>query len=167
MTTPSIDATLQRRTRLLAGAVLLLTLIAGVGIGWAVSRRPHGPRGLGRSGAPGHEMPREVRPGEPGRMFGHRLNLTDAQQKQVDSIFAASRAEVAAFWDGPGARLRQIIDSTSVKVRAVLDSSQQAEFDKMQSRRQRMRGPWEGRGGHGGRPGPVPTRDMAPPPPAE
>jgi hypothetical protein len=164
MTAPANDTTLQRRTRMLAVAVLLLTLIAGIGIGWAIGRRPHGPRGFGR-GAPGREMPREARPGEPGRMFGSRLNLTDAQQKQVDSIFAATRTDVAAFWEGPGARLRQIIDSTSVKVRSVLDSTQRVEFDKMQLRRQRMRGPWDGHGGRGGPPGPPPPEEMGPAPP--
>jgi hypothetical protein len=168
MTAPATDTTLQRRTRLLAGAVLLLTLIAGVGIGWVLGHGPHGPRGFGR-GRPGTEMSREGRPGEPGRpgrMFGGRLNLTDTQQKQVDSIFAASRTEVAAFWDGPGARLKAIIDSTGLKVRAVLDSTQRIEFDKMQARRDRGgegrgRGPWDGGRGPGG----PPPGDMGPPPP--
>jgi Spy/CpxP family protein refolding chaperone len=143
MTTSSPETTLQSRTRLLAVAVLLLTLIAGIGIGW-VLQRPHGPRGFGHGG-PRPEMGREG-PGAPGRMFGDRLNLSPAQRQQVDSIFAASRAEIGAFWEGPGARLRQIIDSTSIKVRVVLDSTQRVEFDKMQERRERGRGrgPWDG-----------------------
>lgn len=159
MTTSSPEATLQSRTRLLAVAVLLLTLIAGIGIGW-VLQRPHGPRGFGRGG-PRPEMGREGpgSPGSPSHMFAGRLNLTPAQEQRVDSIFAASRVEIGAFWEGPGARLRQIIDSTSIKVRAVLDSAQRVEFDKMQQRRERGRGrgPWDGGRGHGpegGPPGP-------------
>lgn len=162
------EATLQRRTRLLAAAVLLLTLIAGVGIGMVVGR-PHGPpRGFG-PGRDGHraEMGHEG-PGSPGRMLAGRLKLTDAQQQQVDSIFAASRTQIGAFWSGPGAQLRQIIDSTELKVRAVLDSTQRTEFDKMQARmRGRGRGPWEGGRGHGDRPGMPgpggPPRDSPPP----
>lgn len=176
MTSPAPDTTLQRRTRLLAGAVLLLTLIAGFGLGWGVGHRPRGMRGDFARGAPGREMPREGRPGEPGRMFAKRLNLTDAQQKQVDSIFAASRAEVAAFWEGPGARLKSIIDSTGIKVRTVLDSAQKVEFDKIE--KGRARGGWNGRGrgDHGDRgpggpgmpgPGGPPPGDAAPPPPRD
>jgi Spy/CpxP family protein refolding chaperone len=167
MTTSSTEATLQSRTRLLAVAVLLLTLIAGIGIGWAL-HRPHGPPGFSRGG-PRPEMARAA-PGAPGHRFGDRLNLTAAQEQQVDSIFAASRAEIAAFWEGPGARLRQIIDSTSIKMRAVLDSTQRVKFDQMQQRREkgRGRGPWEGgrragpgMQGSGGAPieGPPPPRN--------
>ena len=57
------------------------------------------------------------------------------------------RAQIDTFWQGPGRRLRSILDSTAVDVRAVLDSSQRATFDAMQ-----MEG---GRGGPppGGPPG--------------
>jgi hypothetical protein len=165
--TNTTETTLQSRTRLLAVAVLLLTLIAGVGIGMAIGR-PHGPRGFGpgRDG-PRPEMGRE-RPGSPVRMFADRLKLSDAQQKQIDSIFAASRTQIGAFWNGPGAQLRQIIDSTELKVRAVLDSTQQAEFDKMHKQRERGRGrgPWDGAPGRGmgpGMPGPGGPPEGEPP----
>lgn len=163
MTTTSPDAVLRNRTRLLAVAVLLLTLIAGVGIGWIVAG-PHGPRGFGRGGPPRSEVRREA-PGTPGHMMARRLKLNDTQEKAIDSIFAASRTEIGAFWDGPGAQLKQIIDSTSIKVRAVLDSSQRLEFDRMQERRGHGegRGPWDAPGGRGGpREGGVPG---GPPPP--
>lgn len=148
MTTASPEATLQSRTRLLAVVVVLLTLIAGVGIGWAIGR-PHGPRGMGRGG-PRPEMGHDG-PGGPGHMFAGRLKLSPTQEKAIDSIFTASRTQIAAFWDGPGAQLKQIIDSTGLKVRTVLDSTQRVEFDRMQARRDhgpdgRGRGPWEGRG---------------------
>jgi hypothetical protein len=174
MTSPALEATLQRRTRLLAGAVLLLTLVAGFGLGWGFGHRPRGMHGAFGRGTPGREMPREGRPGQPGRTFAKRLNLTETQQKQVDSIFATTRADVAAFWDGPGARLKSIIDSTGIKVRSVLDSAQKVEFDKIEKGRARGgdgRGPWDGRGRGDHGPGPGmpapggPPVEGAPPPP--
>jgi hypothetical protein len=151
---------------MLAVAVLLLTLIAGVGLGWALGR-PHGPRGVGRGG-PHPEMGREG-PGTPGHMFARRLKLNDAQEKAIDSIFAASRTEVGAFWAGPGARLKQIIDSTSIKVRSVLDSTQRIEFDQMHAQREkgRSRGPWEGRRLGPGMPGSPGAPMDGPPPPRD
>ncbi len=125
------------RTRLLAVAALVLTLAAGIGIGWGAGhRRLWGPpREPGRPGEPGREMP------SPSHMMAQRLGLSAAQEKQVDSIFAARRIQIGAFWDGPGARLRQIVDSTAVDIRSVLDSTQRVEFDKLQKRRGAMRGP--------------------------
>ncbi len=159
------------RTRLLAIAALLLTLIAGIAIGWGVGHRPRGgpPHAMGRPGAPGRDAP------SPSRMMARHLNLTAAQQQAIDTIFATRRMQIGAFWDGPGARLRQIVDSTTVDIRAVLDSTQRLAFDKMQQRQGRrpdgfMGGP--GRPGHGGGrehgerdDGPPPDGGPPPPPP--
>lgn len=136
------------RTRLLAVAALVLTLAAGIGIGWGAGHRRFwgGPREPGRPGEPGRDAP------SPSHMMAERLGLSAAQEQQVDSIFAARRSQIGAFWDGPGARLRQIVDSTSVDIRGVLDSLQRVEFDKLQKRRGGMRGPG-GMMGAPGRPG--------------
>jgi hypothetical protein len=123
--------------RVAAVAALVLALVAGVAFGWGFGQRldwPRPPRdGGGRFGRMG-----------PGHGPFDRLHLTAAQRVAVDSIFRVRRAQIDAFWRGPGRQLGVILDSTSADVRAVLDSSQRATFDVMQHEFRR--------GGHG-RPG--------------
>lgn len=131
------------RVRLVAAAALAFTFVAGLAVGWGLGA----PRGPGGPGGPRHGPP------PPTRETFDRLRLTASQRSSVDSIFRARRAQIDSFWQGPGLRLRQILDSTAVDVRGVLDSAQRATFDAMQ--REGGRGaPPDGRGG--GPPGPPP-----------
>jgi Spy/CpxP family protein refolding chaperone len=124
------------RVRLAAVAALVLTFAAGAAVGWGLGHRPgHGGHGPRRGPPP------------PTRETFDRLGLTTAQRASVDSIFAARRAQIDTFWQGPGQRLRSILDSTAIDVRAALDSAQRVKFDAMQR--------------EGGRPGPPPD---GPPP---
>ena len=107
--------------RLAAVAALGLTFAAGAAMGW----------GLGHPGGPGGHGPRRGPP-PPTRETFDRLGLTAAQRASVDSIFAARRAQIDTFWQGPGQRLRFILDSTAIDVRAALDSAQRVKFDAMQ-----------------------------------
>jgi Spy/CpxP family protein refolding chaperone len=109
------------RVRLAAVAALGLTFAAGAAMGW----------GLGHRGGPGGHGPRRGPP-PPTRETFDRLGLTAAQRASVDSIFAARRAQIDTFWQGPGQRLRFILDSTAIDVRATLDSAQRVKFDAMQ-----------------------------------
>jgi Spy/CpxP family protein refolding chaperone len=136
------------RVRLAAVAALVLTFAAGAAVGWGLGHRPgHGGHGPRRGPPP------------PTRETFDRLGLTAAQRAAVDSIFAARRAQIDTFWQGPGQRLRSILDSTAIDVRAALDSAQRVKFDAMQR--------------EGGRPGPPPggpPPDRPPPdepPPSE
>jgi hypothetical protein len=122
------------RVRLVATAALVFTFAAGLAVGW----------GFGGPRRPGPHEPRRGPP-PPTRETFDRLRLTGAQRTSVDSIFRARRAQIDSFWQGPGLRLRQILDSTAVDVRGVLDSAQRATFDAMQRE-----------GGRGGPPGPPP-----------
>lgn len=153
MTAPTTPAPGKGRARLLGWAVLLVTFGSGLLVGWLAS----GPHGPGRRGGP---------PGPPREAFD-RLHLTAGQRTAIDSIFAARRAQIDAFWDGPGQRLRAIIDSTRLDVRGVLDSSQRAEFDAMRPPgppgRERH-GPMEGPPGPGFPGGPHPEGPPPPPP---
>jgi Spy/CpxP family protein refolding chaperone len=143
------------RVRLAAAAALVLTFAAGAAVGWGLGHRPgHGGHGPRRGPPP------------PTRETFDRLGLTAAQRASVDSIFAARRAQIDTFWQGPGQRLRFILDSTAIDVRAALDSAQRVKFDAMQ--RESGRGPPPGGRGPGGpppdgfgRPGPPPD---GPPP---
>jgi hypothetical protein len=109
------------RVRLAAVAALGLTFAAGAAMGW----------GLGHRGGPGGHGPRRGPP-PPTRETFDRLGLTATQRASVDSIFAARRAQIDTFWQGPGQRLRFILDSTAIDVRATLDSAQRVKFDAMQ-----------------------------------
>ena len=109
------------RVRLAAMAALVLTFAAGAAVGWGLGHRP----------GPGGHGPRRGPP-PPTRETFDRLGLTAAQRASVDSIFAARRAQIDTFWQGPGQRLRFILDSTAIDVRAALDSAQRVKFDAMQ-----------------------------------
>ena len=136
------------RVRLIAGAALVFTFAAGLVVGWGICW-PHGP------GGPRHGPP------PPTRETFDRLRLTPGQRSSVDSIFRARRAQIDSFWQGPGLRLRQILDSTALDVRGVLDSAQRATFDAMH--REGRRGPPPG-AFEGPPPGPPPPDDHPPPP---
>jgi Spy/CpxP family protein refolding chaperone len=144
------------RVRLAAVAALVLTFAAGAAVGWGLGHRPgHGGHGPRRGPPP------------PTRETYDRLGLTAAQRASVDSIFAARRAQIDTFWQGPGQRLRSILDSTAIDVRAALDSAQRVKFDAMQREGGRPGPPPDGRGPGGpppddfGRRGPPPD---GPPP---
>jgi Spy/CpxP family protein refolding chaperone len=139
------------RVRLAAAAALVLTFAAGAAVGWGLGHRPgHGGHGPRRGPPP------------PTRETFDRLGLTAAQRASVDSIFAARRAQIDTFWQGPGQRLRFILDSTAIDVRAALDSAQRVKFDAMQREGGRGGPPPDGRGPGGpppddfGRRGPPP-----------
>jgi Spy/CpxP family protein refolding chaperone len=141
------------RVRLAAVAALGLTFAAGAAMGW----------GLGHRGGPGGHGPRRGPP-PPTRETFDRLGLTAAQRASVDSIFAARRAQIDTFWQGPGQRLRFILDSTAIDVRATLDSAQRVKFDAMQREGGRGGPPPDDFGRRGPPPdGPSPDR----PPPDE
>jgi Spy/CpxP family protein refolding chaperone len=144
------------RVRLAAAAALVLTFAAGAAVGWGLGHRPdHGGHGPRRGPPP------------PTRETFDRLGLTAAQRASVDSIFAARRAQIDTFWQGPGQRLRFILDSTAIDVRAALDSAQRVKFDAMQREGGRGGPPPEGRGPGGPPPGGPPPDDFGrrgPPP---
>lgn len=148
MTAPHLDGSGARsraraRGLLRAVAVLALTFIAGLAVGWGVSERArHG------GGRRGHGF------GSPmGMLRGRaleRLELTPRQRAAVDSIFRSRRGQIDAFWQGPGRQLRAIVDSTGTDVRAVLDSGQQVRFDSLRAEQRR----WEQARRSGGPPHP-------------
>jgi len=139
------------RVRLAAVAALVLTFAAGAAVGWGLGHRP----------GPGGHGPRRGPP-PPTRETFDRLGLTAAQRASVDSIFAARRAQIDTFWQGPGRRLRFILDSTAIDVRAALDSAQRVKFDAMQREGGRPGPPPDG-AGPGGPPPDGPPPDRPPP----
>jgi Spy/CpxP family protein refolding chaperone len=134
------------RERLVAALVLVVVFVAGL-----------------LTGAWGSHFVRPGRFGDPRPRFGaHRdqpfvegLDLTAAQHAKVDTILARRRAEMDAFWRGPGLQLRAIVDSTREDIRAVLTPDQRAKMDRRheQFRRERAR---RGGGPENGPMGPPP-----------
>lgn len=126
------------RTRRLAFGVLGLVFLAGGGVGWGLGSRFGGRGGFGGDGAgrggPGHG-PRGGMLLDAGPIT--RYQLTPAQRTRIDSILGARRTEIDAFWRGPGAQLRTILDSAGADVRAVLTPAQRATFDSARAERQR------------------------------
>lgn len=121
---------------LVAVGALALTLVAGLALGWSLGRhdvsRSRGGSGDGPRGDRGREA------------FERRIGITPAQRTRIDSIFGSRRAQIDAFWRGPGQALRVILDSTQADVRAVLTPEQQVKYDahrrEEDARRARRRG---------------------------
>jgi hypothetical protein len=164
-----------RRMRLHALAVLALTLVAGLALGWGLahrvgaagSRAPGSRAAVADPGASHGRLGGRGGPGGPPRPnMQAQLGLSDGQCKAIDSVFASRRGQIDAFWRGPGRQLRAILDSTGADVRAVLDSGQRVKLDSINAQRHRggndrggpdRRGGFcAGRGGGGGPPSGAP-----------
>lgn len=133
-----MTADTRRRTRLLAMLVLVATFAAGALVGLASEqvlgadepervemRRGHGPQRnpFARQG-----------------MLAERLDLTEEQRAEIDSILAADRAKTDSMFREIRPRLRARYDSTTSRIRGVLTAEQQQEFDRYrQERRERFR----------------------------
>lgn len=123
------------RVRLAAASALVLVFVAGVGAGW-VARDQARPSRRGRPNAQWSGGRRDPLA---------RLNLSPAERARVDSVVARRRPQVDAFWNGPGAQLRGIMDSMRVEMRAAMDPAHRAAFDSLPV--PGRRGPRDGGGG--------------------
>ena len=130
---------------LVAAGALVLTLVAGLALGWSLGRNDVG-SGRGRSG--GDDAARMERGRE---AFERRVGITPAQRTQIDSILGARRGQIDAFWKGPGQALRAILDSTQADVRAVLTPEQRVKYDEHRREEDARRAKRRGR--YGGPPG--------------
>ena len=60
-----------------------------------------------------------------------QLDLTDAQRAAIDSVLEVRRAQVDAFWDSAGPRLREIVDSTRAGIKDALTPEQRDEYERL------------------------------------
>lgn len=122
-----------RRTRLLAGALLLATFAAGALVGMAsqqvLSANEPDRSEERRDRSRGHSLF-----GPEGRLT-QRLGLTEDQRARIDSILAADRQKADSIFDEMKPRLRARYDSTTSALRAVMTPEQQAEFDRYRQER--------------------------------
>ena len=95
--------------------------------------------------------PMQGRGGRMMEMLLHGITLNATQQKQVDSIAAAYRAQMPAFTPGTPpspedrAKRRELMQKEQADIRALLTTDQQKTFDanieEMRSRMQQRGGP--------------------------
>ena len=125
-----------RRTRLMGGALLVAAFVAGALAGTAFERvaRAEEPPPAAAERAPGER--KDGRSGRTSEIL-KELDLTPEQQRRVDAIMERRHAQMEAFWQGEGRKLRAIVDSARGEVRAVLDPAQQVRYDSLRAARKR------------------------------
>ena len=98
-------------------------------------------RGGRRANDGGRPVGREARDSQRTRRFrdqlARRLELDEAQQRQMDAFIETNRAEASAFWDDTYARYRELRLKFRGQIREILDESQQATFDAWMRERER------------------------------
>jgi Spy/CpxP family protein refolding chaperone len=109
-----------RRSSAVAGVVALFVVGVAVGALGASLVDRHGMRG-GPAGFSHHMMKADLY---------RRLDLDDAQRRQVDAIFADSHRETAALWREVRPRVEAVIARTQSRISLVLKPGQRQEFDR-------------------------------------
>jgi Spy/CpxP family protein refolding chaperone len=135
-----------RKSRLMAGVVILLVFLSGVAIGFYLHHA------LPRRGRPAFAFggpPPGARPEVKGRMLARLdrdLALTPAQHARIDTVLTRRESELHALMTEARPRFEAIAARTRAEIQAVLTPAQQEKFAEivkhMESRR-------EGRRRHG------------------
>jgi Spy/CpxP family protein refolding chaperone len=132
-----------RKSRQVAGLVILLVFAAGVAVGFFVRHQipwGPGPHGLAVGGPPpGH-------PGVRGRMLerlDRELKLTPDQHARIDSVLTRRESDLHALMTETRPRFDSIAARTRAEIQAVLTPEQRGEFEKIvqqiESHRRRTR----------------------------
>lgn len=145
------DGVSPRRTRLLGIALILVTFVVGGFTGAAATRvlsaRPTEdamPKATARAPAArgdesrDDESPEERPDGRRASIFD-QLDLAADQRTRVDAVLARRNAEIEAFWDEAGPRLRAIVDAARADIREILTPAQEKEYDRLRKERRRNR----------------------------
>lgn len=121
-----------RKSRLVAGLVIVLVLVAGIAIGFFLHQAGpwrHGPPGFGIGGPP---------PGRGGaikdRMLARLdrdLKLTPTQHGTIDTVLTRREADLRALMAETRPRFDSIAARTRSDIQAVLTPEQRTEFAKI------------------------------------
>jgi hypothetical protein len=128
------------KSRLVAGIVLVVVLLAGIAVGFFLHRVlpwHHGPPGFGVGGPP---------PGRAEAIKAHMLDrldrdleLTPDQHARIDTVLTRREADLRALMAETRPRFDSIAARTRSEIQAVLKPDQRQEFAKiveqMESRR--------------------------------
>lgn len=60
-----------------------------------------------------------------------RLDLTDAQRAQIETIIRRRHARINAMWSGVRPRVREELEATNAEIVQVLTPEQRAKYEKM------------------------------------
>ena len=120
-----------RKSRLVAGLVIVLVLIAGIAIGFFAHQAlpwRHGPPGFGIGGPPpGHG-------GVKDRMLARLdrdLKLTPSQHATIDTVLTRREADLKSLMAETRPRFDSIAARTRSDIQAVLTPQQRDEFAKI------------------------------------
>lgn len=126
------------RTTLMSLALLLVTFVGGLLAGAAVERTVKSPeermfpRGEREAIRGEHDGPgRDARTSR----FLDQIDLSEAQQAEIESILERGKTEAREFWMNEGARLREIVEETRADIVAVLTPEQRERFEELRDRR--------------------------------
>jgi Spy/CpxP family protein refolding chaperone len=123
-----------RRSRLVAGVVIVLVFLAGGAVGFflhhAMPRR--GFPGLAIGGPPAGPPP-EVK-GWMLKRLDRDLDLTAAQHARIDTVLTRREADLRALMAEARPRFEAIATRTRTEIKAVLTPAQQEEFAKITQR---------------------------------
>jgi hypothetical protein len=130
-----------RKSRLVAGVVIVLVLLAGIAIGFflhhEVSWR-HGPAGFAVGGPPPGPRP-EIK----NRMLerlDRDLKLTPDQHARIDTVLTRREADLRALMTETRPRFDSIAARTRSEIQAVLTPEQREEFAKIVQKIESHRG---------------------------
>jgi hypothetical protein len=128
----------QTKVRLAAGAILGVTFFGGLAVGLAFDR------GVGQA-VTDPEMRRDSRRENtppPSGWIVDRLELTDAQRANVDSVVAHFGSHMGDLQREYRPRFQAVVDSTSRALRSALTPEQLAHYDSIEAvvRSRRPRG---------------------------
>ena len=147
----TLDLDSRDRSRILAIAVLLAVLAAGLFAGAALSL-VFGSRGDRVE----HEMRIRRGPGGPGAMhgppfpgdhegvvfmrtpFGAELDLNDEQRERVEALMEEQRRKAEQLMADMEPRMKALMDSTNAAIEEVLTPEQRERFRRMQEERRDM-----------------------------
>jgi len=151
----TLDLDSRDRSRILAIAVLLAVLAAGLFAGAALTlafgsrgdrvahemrirRGPGGPGGLHGPPIPGdHEGVVFMRGGGPGG-FGEELDLDPEQRERVERLMEEQRRKADQLMADMQPRMKALMDSTNAAIEEVLTPEQREQFREMQAERRDM-----------------------------
>jgi Spy/CpxP family protein refolding chaperone len=132
-----------RKSRLVAGVVIVLVFLAGGAVGFFLHHAmPRGGfLGLAIGGPPPGPRP-EVKGWMLARL-DRELDLTPAQHARIDTVLTRREADLRALMSEARPRFEAIATRTRSEIQAVLTPTQQEEFAKITQRmdaRRRQRG---------------------------
>jgi Spy/CpxP family protein refolding chaperone len=123
-----------RKSRLVAGIVIVLVFVAGVAVGFFVHQAMphHGFPGLAIGGPP-PGPPRELKGWMLSRL-DRDLKLTPQQHAQIDTVLTRREADLRALMSETRPRFEAIATRTRSDIRSVLTPAQQQKFAEITRR---------------------------------